>query len=76
MPETLSPQADCFKLVVGGTGRGDFLVILDLRRLEAGLFGDITLSLLQISGIPMVVYHLQVFGVEALALGDFSLLLF
>lgn len=49
-------------------GRGGFLVILDLRRLEAGMFGAIKLSLLQISGIPFVVYHLQVFGVEALAL--------
>lgn len=40
------------------------------------MFGAIKLSLLQISGIPLVVYHLQVFGVEALALRDFSLLLF
>lgn len=52
MPETLPAQAVYCKLGVGGKAEGTFLVILDPRGLGTGLFGEITFSLLQISGIP------------------------
>ena len=52
MPETLPAQVVYCKLGVGGTAEGTLPVIMDLRGLGTGLFGEITFSLLQISGIP------------------------